>query len=255
MSVFPTTQPASSLAPKPVALITGGAKRLGKAIVQELSTHFRLAVHFYRSTEDAHSLVATLPQATLFQSDLTHPSAPNQLVQNVCQTMGNLHLIVNNAALFYNDSVDLLKLAKMKTLNFDAPRKLIAAARPHLAETHGQIINIADIAGIRTFQKYKAYSKSKSALIELSIAEALSLAREQIRINTICPGIVLPSSTQKADAVDQLQREIPLNRIGKPEDIAQLVKFLATSDFITGQVIAVDGGRLLNPKPKTVPAL
>ncbi|MBN2341954.1 MAG: SDR family oxidoreductase [Deltaproteobacteria bacterium] len=229
-----------------VALVTGGARRVGRYIVNALSDHFRVAVHCHRPPDDTDTRIE---DATYFESDLTAPAAPAKLIEDVIFAMGRLDVLVNNAAIFFQDKSPLLDLAKMKTLNVDAPRKLMAAARPHLKQRGGHIINIADIAGIRPFKKYHAYSKSKAALIEYSLSEALSLARDQIRINTICPGIVLPSEQQKTDALDFLQQQIPLNYIGKPEDVASLVAFLATSNFITGQVISVDGGRLLSPVP------
>ena len=226
--------------------MTGGAKRIGRCITETLLPEFRVAFQYFESHNDAVSLEARYADAIPFQFDLTRPGAPAKLIEAVIEKTGHLDLLVNNAALFYSDTADLVKLAKMKTLNVDAPYKLIDAARPYLSKRAGQVINIADIAGIHNFQKYKAYSRSKAALLEYAVSNALALAREQIRINTVCPGLVLPSpSQQNTDTLDVLQQQIPLQRIGKPADVADLVAFLARSEFITGQIIAVDGGRLL----------
>lgn len=231
---------------KPIALVTGGGVRLGADIVQSLSAHFKVAIHCYQSQQAANNLLSQLDEGKVFQSDLTQPSGPQHLIDDVVSSMGSIHLLVNNAALFFNDNSELIDLARMKILNVDVPKRLIATARPHLAAVQGHVINIADIAGIVPFKEYSAYSKSKAALIEHSQQISLELAREQIRINTICPGIVLPQSAQQIDTLDILQQQIPLNRIGRPQDVSSLVSFLATTDFITGQIIAVDGGRLLN---------
>ena len=231
---------------KPVALITGGASRLGKHIAESLLPSFLVVAHFFESDDAANELASSHPNLITIQTDLTLPGAPGKLISQTVEEMGELHLLVNNAALFYGDDADLVQLAKMKALNLDAPIKLMEAARTHLRKTCGQIINIADIAGIHPFKKYKAYSRSKAALIEYCIQNALGLARDQIRINTVCPGLVLPAASQQhSDTLDILQQQIPLQRIGKPEDVAGLVAFLASSDFITGQVITVDGGRML----------
>ena len=232
---------------KPVALVTGGAKRLGKFITESLLVSHHVVVHYNNSSEAAEILRANHPQLLSIRADLTLPGAPAKLIENVVEQTGQLNLLVNNAAVFFSDAAELVDLAKMKTLNLDAPVKLIESARPHLSKTHGQIINIADIAAIQNFSQYKAYSRSKAALLEYMASHALPLAREQIRVNTICPGLVLPSSSQRdSDTLDTLQQQIPLQRIGHPEDVSSLVAFLASSSFITGQVIAVDGGRLLN---------
>ena len=232
---------------EPVALITGGVSRLGRCISEHLASGFRVVAHYHNSKDDAKEIIESNSKITPISSDLTLPGAPAKLILDVVSQIGSLHLLVNNAALFFSDTADLVNLAQMKTLNVDAPARLIDAAKPHLSKASGQIINIADIAGIHAYQNYKAYSRSKAALIEYGVSNALTLARKQIRINTICPGLVLPAHEQQnTDTLDHLQSQIPLQRIGKPEDVAELVFFLANSSFITGQIICVDGGRLLN---------
>ncbi|MBN2718765.1 MAG: SDR family oxidoreductase [Deltaproteobacteria bacterium] len=232
---------------KPVALITGGAQRLGRYITNALRHTHRVIVHYWESVDNASALKSSSADIITIQGDLTMPGAPARLIEQAIAEAGQLDLLVNNAALFFSDTATLVNLAKMKSLNLDAPIKLIETARPHLANQNGHIINIADIAAIHNFGKYKAYSRSKAALLQHAANHALDFAREQIRINTVCPGLVLPSaSDQTTDSLDVLQQQIPLKRIGKPEDVADLVAFLANSTFITGQVIAVDGGRLLN---------
>ncbi|MBN2527241.1 MAG: SDR family oxidoreductase [Deltaproteobacteria bacterium] len=236
---------------KPVALVTGGVRRLGRCISEHLQRDFRVVAHFCDSSAHAEELARTHPDILPMQADLTLPGAPARLIDSVIDVFGELHLLVNNAGLFVNDTTELVQLAKMKTLNVDAPEKLIGAARSHLSRNHGQIINISDIAGIRPFKLYKAYSRSKSAILQFCANHALELAKENIRINTICPGLVLPSENEQSEkTLAHLQSQIPLQRMGKAQDVAELVAFLAHSNFITGQVICVDGGRLLNSEAK-----
>ena len=242
----------SALNSKKVALVTGGAVRLGRAVSLALGDSYLVAIHYNNSREQAESLSARLPGSKTFCYDLTRPGSAAGLINDVTDHYGRLDLLVNSAALFLSDSNDLAALAKMKLLNVDAPVRLIDEAAEYLAKTSGSIVNIADIAAMAPFSRYISYSKSKAALVDLTRRRALELAADSIRVNAVCPGIVLPAEREQGGksefSVDykQLESKIPLGKTGTPRDITDTVLFLAASRFITGQIISVDGGRLLN---------
>lgn len=237
-------------APAKVALVTGGAVRVGRAIVRGLSeAGFAVVIHHFRSTEAAADLereIGAQGRACYpIAADLTRPGAPADLVARAIAAAGRLDVLVNNAAVLCDDERSAFDLARMKLLNVDAPRKCTVAAVPHLAESSGAVVHIADVAGIQPFEKHKAYSRTKLALIEEAREEALRLAPRGIRVNAVCPGTVLVPKSWGSARAGRLVKSIPLGRIGRPEDVAGAVVFLATADFVTGQIIAVDGGRTL----------
>jgi NAD(P)-dependent dehydrogenase (short-subunit alcohol dehydrogenase family) len=233
----------------PVALITGGAVRIGRAISRRLALTHRVAVHCNGSESAGRELIAILRDsgysAALFRADLCVPGSCGPLLDEVLSTFGRLDVLVNNAALWCDDTADLMMLARMKSLNIDAPLRLIQAALPHLRANRGNIVNISDIAGIAQFTKSVSYSRTRAALLRETSGMTLALAESGVRINTVCPGTVLFAAPVDDEARRRIREGIPLRRIGTPEEIADLVAFLAGADFITGQIIAVDGGRLL----------
>ncbi len=235
------------LSTRKTALITGGAARLGKALSVALSKDYNVAIHYNKSHESALRLKDTLLGSEIFKSDLLRPKEPAKLINRVMEHFGRLDLIINNAGIFINDKSDIVDLAKMKILNFDAPNTLIESALVYLKANKGSIINIADIAGLHPFKEYKFYSKTKAQLIDTAKKRALELAKIGIRINTICPGII---SIENYESDNNKKKEliagIPLGKFGSADDIADTVMFLAKATFITGQIISVDGGRLLN---------
>ncbi|MBN2803683.1 MAG: SDR family oxidoreductase [Deltaproteobacteria bacterium] len=231
---------------KKTALVTGGAAGLGREISIALGSKFKVAVHYNSSQSDAESIENEIDECSLFKEDLTYPGAAARLISRVINHFGDLDLLINSAAIFQKDDSSLSELAKMKMINVDAPEKLINAALPHLEKSSGKIINIGDIAGIHPFKEYKAYSKSKTELIKLTQNMALSLAFKKVCINVICPGIISLQDNIKINEAEKLKSKIPLGRFGNPKDVTRTVLFLSASDFITGQIISVDGGRLLN---------
>ena len=236
--------------PAPVALVTGGAIRVGRAICRALAADgFRVAIHHHGSTsaaaELARELAGSADGAVPLQADLTRPGARPELIEGTIAAFGRLDLLVNSAALFVDDAGPIGDLARMKILNFDAPAALIELAVDHLAPVGGSVINIADVAGMRRFSGYQAYSRTKSALLSLTQRRALELAPRGVRVNAICPGAVLFPDRYDEDKRRKIVVGIPLGRAGSAGDVGHAAVFLARASYVTGQAIAVDGGRLL----------
>ncbi len=236
-----------------VVLITGGAKRLGATTVRALhAAGASIVVHYHQSREAAERLVAELNaqragSAHAVSANLLDTDALPALVAAALERYGRLDVLVNNASSFYPTPVGEITAAQFDDLigtNLRAPLFLTQAAAPALRATQGLVINMADIHGQRPLKDYPVYSAAKAALVMLT----RSLARElgpEVRVNAIAPGPVLWPEQPLDDALKaEIVGKTALKRSGSPEDIARTALFLATSaPFITGQVIAVDGGR------------
>jgi len=245
--------------PDPLAgrcvLVPGGAKRLGAAMARRLhAAGADIVVHYHRSRPAADQLVAEL-QATRAGSalavcgDLQDVQRLPTLVDAAVARYGRLDVLINNASTFYPTPVGTITAAQFDDLvgtNLRAPLFLAQAAAPALRATQGLIINMVDIHARRPLKAHPAYSAAKAGLVMLT----KSLARElgpEIRVNGIAPGPVL---WPERDLDDALKAEIigktALKRSGSPDDIARTALFLATeAPYVTGQIIAVDGGRSL----------
>lgn len=236
-----------------VVLITGGARRVGAAIVRSLhGAGARIVIHHRGSAEAARAFAAELnsvrPGSVVTESaDLLDDAVPERLVAATLHEFGRLDILVNNASSFYPTAVGSITQTDWNDLlgtNLKAPLFLSQAAAPSLAAARGLIINIVDIHALRPLKQHPVYSVAKAGLAMLT----RSLARElgpDIRVNGIAPGPVLWPEHSVAES---LKREIiaktALKRHGTPEDIARTALFLAKdAPYITGQIIAVDGGR------------
>jgi pteridine reductase len=236
-----------------VVLVTGGAKRLGAATVRALhGAGASIVVHYHRSEAQAQSLVAALNtlrprSARATCADLLDVHALPGLVAAVVEHFGRLDVLVNNASSFYPTTVGEITAAQFEDLigtNLRAPLFLAQAAAPALRATQGLIVNLADIHGLRPLKGHAVYSMAKAGLVMLTKALARELG-PAIRVNAIAPGPVLWPEQPLDDALKaEIVGKTALQRSGTPDDIARTVLFLATAaPFITGQVIAVDGGR------------
>ena len=242
-----------SLAGK-VALITGGARRVGAAIARELhAAGANVVIHHHRSLDAAQKLCAELEQtrrdSTLrLSGNLLETASLGNLVEETRRHFGKLDILINNASTFYPTPVGEITLENWDDLigsNLKAPLFLSQAAAPALRLTNGLILNIVDIHGMRPLRRYPTYSVAKAGLIMLT----KSLARElgpHIRVNAIAPGPVMWPADGVADTA--LQKKIidrtALKRSGSAKDIARTALFFAAdAPFITGQIMAVDGGR------------
>lgn len=241
--------------PRPVALITGAARRVGATIARTLhGAGYDLVLHYRNSRREVEALCADLESAraggTLaLAADLADAGALPALVEQGVQRFGRLDALVNNASSFYPTPIGTVTAAQWDELfasNARAPLFLAQAAAPHLKGARGAIVNLVDIYAQRPLVGHAVYCMAKAALATLTLALARDLAPE-VRVNAIAPGAVLWPETGKsyADQAELLKRT-PLQRAGAPEDVAAAVLFLLRdATFTTGQILAVDGGRSL----------
>jgi pteridine reductase len=235
------------------ALVTGAARRVGAQIARSLhAAGANIMIHCHRSLAEAQQLAAQLEQtragsAAVSVADLRDTAALPGLIAGTCDRFGALDLLINNASSFYPTPLGQITLAQWNDLigtNLQAPLFLAQAAAPQLRRRHGSLINIADIHGLRPLREHTVYSAAKAGLMMLTRSLARELAPE-VRVNAIAPGAVLwPEQGLEEARRDRIRGQTPLQRPGTPEDIARAVLFFASeAPFVTGQVLAVDGGR------------
>ncbi len=261
-------------APRPVALITGAARRIGAGIARTLhAAGYDLALHCHRSADEMHALAEELaarrPHSVLsLRADLRQFDRLPELVAQAVGRFGRLDALVNNASNFYPTPLGKATPAQWDDLfavNARAPFFLAQAAVPHLRAARGALVNLADIHGERPLRDHPVYSAAKAALLMLTRSLAIELAPE-VRVNAIAPGAILwpeadaapatgatPGAQAIARARDDhsegqaaLLARTPLARTGTPEEIAEAVLWLLRdATYVTGQVIRVDGGRVI----------
>jgi pteridine reductase len=235
------------------ALVTGAARRIGAAIARRLHAAGAKVVLHYRGAEaDAIALEAELNaaragSAARVKADLLAPIAPRVLLGFAEERFGRLDLLVNNASTFYPTPIGSIEPGHWDELigsNLRAPLFLSQEAAPALKKQRGAIVNIADIHAERPLKGYAVYSIAKAGLVSLTRALALELGPE-VRVNAVAPGaIVWPEDGQfPPPERGRVVATTPLERLGAPAEVARAVHFLATAPFVTGQVLAVDGGR------------
>jgi len=236
-----------------VALITGGSRRLGGATARELHRcGMRLVIHYRNSADAAEALRAELcdkraDSVLLIRGDLREVDKVKNLVRQAAGELGRLDALINNASAFVPTplrSADENAWQLIMDTNLKAPFFLSQAAAPYLKKTHGAIINIADIYADRPLPEHALYCASKAALVSLTKSLALELGPE-VRVNAIAPGAILwPENDTDEIAHQRLVSRTPLKRVGDAADIAEMVRFLLEgAGFVSGQVVAVDGGR------------
>src|SRR5688572_20899304 len=236
-----------------VALVTGGARRVGAAIVRELhAAGANVLVHYRDSEADAARLESELNgvrprSAAKVKAELLAPVAPRALLAAALDSFGRLDILVNNASSFFPVAVGAIESSHWEELigsNLRAPLFISQQAAPELAKNGGSIVNIVDIHAERPLKGYALYSVTKAGLAAMTRALALELA-PRVRVNGVAPGaIAWPEDGQFEDAERaRIIATTPLGRIGSTDDIARAVHFLACAPYVTGQILAVDGGR------------
>jgi len=241
-----------------VALVTGAARRIGAMTVEKLhEAGATVIVHYRNSSEDAEKLSLKLnnirdKSCFLQQADLANVETIPVMIDAIIKQAGRLDILINNASSFFPTPVGKITEAHWDNLmasNLKAPLFLSQAVAPHLIKNKGCIVNMIDVHGFRPLKNYPVYSMAKAGLLMMT----QSLARElgpDVRVNGVAPGAILWPTNETAEMKAEHQTLLEktcLKREGIPEDIAKAVLFLVKdADYITGHVIPVDGGRLLN---------
>lgn len=237
------------------ALVTGGSRRIGAAIARTLhSAGMNLALHYRTAAVEAAALQEELnarrsASVLLLQAELQDTAILPQLIEQTIVRWGRLDLLVNNAACFYATPLGTATEAQWDELlgsNLKAPFFLAQAAAPYLQSVNGAIINVVDIYAQRPLDGHPIYCAAKAGLAMLTQALARELA-PRVRVNGVAPGAILwPQTASSEVQKTQTLSRVALQRQGDPEDIARTLLFLVRDgDYITGQIIAVDGGRTL----------
>lgn len=237
----------------PVALVTGGGRRIGARIVRTLhGAGMRVAIHHNRSADEAEALAAELDaqrpgSAQAFGFDLLDAEALPDLVARVLARFGRLDALVNNASTFYPTPVGAATLGQWNDLlgtNLAAPFFLSQAAAPALAEHEGCIVNITDIHAERPLARHPVYSAAKAGLVSLTRALAGELG-PRVRVNAVSPGAILWAEHEADPATrEAIVAGTALARMGDPDDIAGAVLFLVRdATYVSGAILPVDGGR------------
>jgi NAD(P)-dependent dehydrogenase (short-subunit alcohol dehydrogenase family) len=243
------------------AIVTGASSGIGRAAAARLAKDFAVFA-VGRNAQALGAVVSTITrnggQCAPFSIDLTEEGATEQVVQRAIQAFGRIDVLVNAAGVMRVGSVettDIYEGDRMMGINVRVPMTLIQAAVPELAKTHGSIVNVSSVAGLRAFPGLIVYCISKAALDQLTRCAALDLAPKGIRVNAVNPGVVVTdlhrrsgmSDDEYAAFLEHCRSTHPLGRPGEPEEIAELIAFLASekSGWMTGETISIDGGRHL----------
>ena len=236
-----------------VAIVTGGAVRLGKALALALAEQgVRLAIHYGSSAGPAEAVVEEIKamgsDAIAIQADLSQPAETRSIVERVVAHFGQVDVLVNSAAIFEPGNWDDTTEANWDrhfAINLKSPFFLSQAFAAQVGrEGAGHIVNIADWRGVRPGPDHGAYTLTKAALIAMTKSLALALA-PNIQVNAIAPGLILPPPGQDQSYLESKADQVPAQRVGSPQEIANALIFLLRSDFVTGDLIFVTGGEHL----------
>ena len=236
-----------------VALVTGAGRRLGRALALGLGRRkMSVAVHYHASAAEANATLHDLRELGVdgetFAGDLRDVAQARALPARVAERFGRLDVVVNSAGVMLPASVEETTPElwdEVMNLNLRAAFFVAQAALPWLRPVNGRVINIADVGGLEVWPRYAVHCISKAGVIMLTRALALAMAPE-VTVNAIAPGAVMPPDEWAADARAHLARTTPLGRLGGPDDVvAAALYLLEGGDYVTGETIVVDGGRLI----------
>lgn len=235
-----------------VALVTGGAVRVGRAISEGLAeAGYDLVVAYRSSATPARELLDRVESSghrcALIQADLSDPAGAESVVEEARSTYGRLDLVINSAASF--EEKPLLEVGAeawdaVMAVNVRAPHLIVRAAADLLRAAGGSVVNITDLSAFEAWTRRPHHAVSKAALAHLTRVQARALA-PHVRVNGIAPGAVLAPPDWSEEEWSARGDATPLRRTGSPADVVQAVLYLARADYVTGQIIAVDGGELL----------
>ena len=259
---FISTQTASTNNLAPVMLVTGGAKRIGAAIVRAAHEQgYRVIIHCHHSEQEANVLADALnnsrpDSAVVIITDLAvvnNSQTLQRFTRNIMRAFGQLDVLVHNASRFYPSPlghIDHSQWDELFLTNAKAPLLLSQALYPYIKSQQGCIISLLDIhAHNKPFKNYAVYNMAKAAHRMMVQSLAIDMA-PYVRVNGVAPGVNILPEADSDQAIDQQQQKsiidsIPMQRIGRPEEIAHSVLYLAHASYVTGEIITVDGGRSL----------
>lgn len=236
------------------ALVTGGASGIGEAIARSFCAEGARVLIVDLDAEQGKRLRAELPGAAFLELDVSEPAGSRRMVEAACAAFGRLDIVVNNA--FWARANRIQKLsdeAWSRTIRVTQDAVFFgirAAFEVMIPQGSGAIVNTASISGLGGDDGMSAYNAAKAAVINLTRAAALEAARHGVRVNCVCPGLIETPAVQRAYLTDPGARErigsrVPLRRLGRPEDVANVVLFLASDEaaYVTGAAYVVDGGQ------------
>jgi pteridine reductase len=232
------------------ALVTGAARRIGRAIALALAREGAgVALHYSSSKREVTELVTEIEalgvKAVSLRADLSSPAELVGLLERAREAIGTIEILVNNASIFPSDTFETVELESLQRnveINAWAP---LVLTRALAAQTeHGHVVNLLDSRVSGFDRSHVSYILSKQVLATLTRMSALELA-PMIAVNAVAPGLILPPPGEGEEYLKRLATSLPLQRRGTPEDVAAAVIYLVTSEFVTGETIYVDGGRRL----------
>ncbi len=234
-------------------MVTGGAVRVGRAICSALAREgAHVFIHYNRSAVPAATLRDEIIEAggvaTIGSGDLSDPSEAESLIGRAADSLGPVSVLVNSASGFPSDTIEDITVDGWRAtmdLTLGSPLFLTQAFAGQVAEDGcGAIVNVTDVKTMRPYSKHLSYMLAKGGVDTLTRAAAVALA-PRIRVNAVALGVILPPPGEGEEYVHALAAELPLARVGGPDVVADTVVFLATNDFITGEIVHVDGGAAL----------
>ena len=235
-----------------VVLVTGSARRIGKAILTEFARNgANVVIHHHDSDDRAHNTAAEIMAAydvktLICKADQSDPADVNAMFQQIADELGRIDVLVNSAANFTRTpllDVSFEEWQQVIGINLTGPWLCLqAAGRMMRDQGSGAIINISDNSGLHPWSTRPAHSISKAGIVMMTKTAAAALGKDNIRVNCVVPGPVLKPPDDSEEAWQRAIKPVPLGREGSPEDVARACVFLATNDFINGAILTVDGG-------------